>query len=89
MLPDVAVTVTVEVPGATGAGVPAVFAEPPHPVMATRRISRDIEPLMIAIDLENLRRFLQIGTRPAKPSGNMALVMTMRPAGNSVCAFCA
>ena len=89
MVPDVAVTVTIEVPGVIGVGLPAVFAEPPQPVMVNRRISSDTEPLMIAIDLENLRRFCQIGRRAANPSGNIALVMTMRWTGSSARAFCA
>ena len=75
MFPDVAVTVTVEVPGVTGVGDPDGFADPPHPVMASKVINKETEPVKIAIDFAALRRLLQIGKRPAMPSGKMALAV--------------
>jgi len=75
MLPEVAVTVTVEVPGVTGVGTPEAFEEPPHPAKVKRTISRDSEPAAISMDFE--RRLLQNGKRAANPSGKMALAVTM------------
>jgi hypothetical protein len=75
-LPEVAVTVTVEVPGLTGVGTPDGFGEPPHPTMLNRTISMAIEPLKIAVDFKALRR-RQIGNRPASPNGKIALAVTM------------
>lgn len=58
MLPEVAVTVTVEVPGVTEVGDPEGFVEPPHPAMVNRTINREKEPAKSAIDFEVLRRLL-------------------------------
>ena len=74
MLPEVAVTVIVEVPGVTGVGTPEAFEEPPQPARVNRTISRDSEPAAISTNFE--RRLLQIGKRAANPSGKMALAVT-------------
>ena len=89
MLPEVAVTVTVEVPGVTGVGEPEPFEEPPHPAMVRSTISRESEPPKIAIDLSALRRLRKIGMRPAIPSGKIALAIAVGFGREPACGFVA
>ena len=76
MLPEVAVTVTVEVPGVTGVGDPDGFADPPHPLMVIKAMNKESAPVNMAIDFMALRRLLQIGRRPAMPIGSIAAAVT-------------
>jgi hypothetical protein len=78
--PDVAVTVTVEVPVATGAdGVDGVddLVEALHPPSMSMIASRDrVSPQNIR-DLRLVLRFVHSGKRPANPRGNSAPTLTI------------
>jgi|SRR5579871_512842 hypothetical protein len=78
--PDVAVTVTVEVPVATGAdGVDGVddVVEALHPPSISIIASRGRIPPQIIRYFCLVFRFVHIGKRPANPRGNRALTLTI------------
>ena len=69
--PEVAVTVTVEVPFATGLGFVALLV-PLHPARNTRTNRSDSVPPPINSDLRNLLRFRSTGMSAEKPIGTKA-----------------
>ena len=74
--PDVAITVTVEVPAATGVdGVDGVddVVEALHPPSVSMMASRDSVPPQIIRYFIPFLRLLRIGRRPASPRGSRAL----------------
>ena len=78
--PDAAVTVTVEVPVATGTdGVDGVedLVEALHPPNTSMIASRDRVPPQIIRDFHLVLRFVHIGKRPANPRGNSAPTLTI------------
>ena len=78
MFPEVAVTVTVEVPGVTGAvGVEEVVAAPLHPPRVRTKASREIDPPQIPAYFAMRLRLRHIGKSPASPSGKRLLKTTI------------
>jgi hypothetical protein len=77
MLPDAAVTVTVDVPGVTG-GVTVEVLDEPHPARVSTIISKEKDPKQIAADLRPFIRQLTTGIRPANPKGKRPLATSMR-----------
>ena len=70
--PEVAVTVTVEVPAATGLVTVEPCFEPEHPPKARLTSKRDSIPPPMEMDLKIFLLLLNSGQRAAKPKGRIA-----------------
>jgi hypothetical protein len=75
--PDVALTVTVEVPAATGAGEMDGVLEALHPPSVSMMASSDRLPPQILRYFSALLRLVHIGKRHANPMGNRALALAI------------
>jgi hypothetical protein len=77
MFPEVAVTVTIEVPGVTGVdGAEEVVDAPLHPPRVRTKASSEIDPPKIPTYFALLLRLRHSGKSPASPSGKRLLMMT-------------
>jgi hypothetical protein len=70
--PEVAVTVTVEVPVETGFGLVGPFLTAPHPLRKTRKRRIERDPPLRERNLRLFRRFLSTGHMAAKLKGKIA-----------------
>jgi hypothetical protein len=70
--PEVAVTVTVDVPVATGFGLVETFLAAPHPLRKTRKSRIDRDPPPRERNLRLFRRFLSTGHMAARLKGKIA-----------------
>ena len=78
MLPEVAVTVTIDVLGVIGVGgVEDVVEAPLHPPRVRTKASREIDPLKIPRYFALLLRLRHSGKSPASPSGKRLLIVTI------------
>ena len=78
MLPEVAVTVIIDVPVVTGVGgVEEVVEAPLHPPRVRTNASREIDPPKIPKYFALLLRLRHSGKSPASPSGKRLLMMTI------------
>ena len=75
--PDVAVTVTIEVPTATGMDGVDDVVEALHPPSESMMTSSDSVPPQIIRYFSPFLRLVHIGIRPANPRGNRALALTI------------
>jgi len=75
--PDIAVTVTVEVPAATGVDGVDDVVEALHPPSVSMMASSDSVPQQIMRYFGPFLRLVHIGKRPANPRGNRALAITI------------
>ena len=79
MLPEVADTVTMAVPGVTGVvGVEDAVEAPLHPPRMSAKASKDRDPPQIPIYVDTLLRLRHTGKRPANPRGKTPLATTIR-----------
>ena len=79
--PEVAVTVTVEVPVETGFALLEPFLAAPHPLRKTRKSRIDKDPPPRERNLRLFRRFLNTGHMAARPNGKIAPAATSSLAG--------
>ena len=70
--PEVAVTVSVEIPAGTGLGFVEPALDPPHPLRKTRMNSRDKVPPPMESNLKIFLRFRRTGHMTARPNGSIA-----------------
>ena len=78
MLPEVAVTVTIDVPVVTGVvGVEEVVEAPLHPPRVRTKASREIDPPKILKYFALPLRRRHSGKSPASPSGKRLLIVTI------------